>query len=118
MYIVHENDRVNRACEYVRAGDLSSFGRLMFESHDGLRDEYQVSCTELDTLVDAAKTIDGVFGARMMGAGFGGCTINLVENQNVEAFENIMRETYQNKLGKDMKVHICSISGGTERLKV
>src|SRR5699024_1555250 len=78
-YVVDENRRVLQACRDLENDDLSSFGRRMFKSHAGLRDEYEVSCKELDLLVNIARESPGVLGGRMMGGGFGGCTINLVE---------------------------------------
>ncbi len=85
-HVVSENSRVMRAVQALMEGDLGAFGALMFASHDSLRDDYQVSCLELDSLVDAARGADGVLGARMMGGGFGGCTITLVRKNAAEAF--------------------------------
>jgi galactokinase len=83
-------------------------------SHDGLRDDYQVSCSELDVLVDAARTVPGVLGARMMGAGFGGCTINLVEEHAVEALEESAARAFRGAFGRDPKFYISSLRSGTE----
>ncbi|MGB2868983.1 MAG: galactokinase [Bacteroidota bacterium] len=112
-YVVAENDRVVQASESLRRGDIASLGKLMNASHRGLRDEYQVSCAELDALADIAISLRGVFGARMMGGGFGGCTINLVEDDAMGDFERDIRSLYRQKVQKDIKVSSCSISNGT-----
>jgi galactokinase len=113
-YVVRENRRVEEACADLQAGDLAAFGRRMNGSHDGLRDDYQVSCSELDVLVDAARTVPGVLGARMMGAGFGGCTINLVEEHAVEALEESAARAFRGAFGRDPKFYISSLRSGTE----
>lgn len=87
-YITEENDRVIETCKVLEIGDLHRVGTLLFESHDGLQNKYQVSCSELDNLVETAKNFDGVLGARMMGGGFGGCTINLVKTSKITEFKN------------------------------
>ncbi len=94
-YVISENQRVLAGCEDLRRDDLEAFGRKMVQSHEGLRDEYQVSCRELDVLVDAALTVDGVYGARMMGGGFGGCTINLVREDHVQEFSVTVTEAFK-----------------------
>ena len=116
-YVLNENSRVLEACEHLSHGDVQSFGREMFASHDGLRGEYEVSSPELDVLVDAASRVRGVLGARMMGAGFGGCTINLVENSAVSEFSETVRGAYKRSMGKDAKVYVSSICAGTSRIE-
>jgi galactokinase len=115
-YVVRENRRVEEACADLRAGDFAAFGRRMNGSHDGLRDDYQVSCAELDLLVDAARTVPGVLGARMMGAGFGGCTINLVEEKAVGALEESVVRAFRDAFGREPKLYISSLRTGTEVL--
>ena len=115
-YVVRENGRVGEACADLGAGDFAAFGRRMNGSHDGLRDDYEVSCRELDVLVDAARSVRGVLGARMMGAGFGGCTINLVEEKAVGALEDAAARAYRDAFGKDPKLYIGSLRTGTEVL--
>lgn len=112
-YVVEENKRVIQACGDLHQGDFHSFGQRMYQSHSGLRLEYEVSCGELDLLVDIARNLDGVFGARMMGGGFGGCTINLVKKQNVNAFTNQIREQYNERTDKEIKVYQTKVSSGT-----
>jgi len=113
-YVVEENRRVEAACADLEKGDFASFGRRMNGSHDGLRDDYEVSSPELDVLVDAAREIPGVLGARMMGAGFGGCTINLVEDQAVGALRERTARSYRDQFGREPNVHIGSLRSGTD----
>ncbi len=114
QYVLEENARVEIACKYLEKADYARFGELLYASHEGLRDEYQVSCTELDVLVDAASTVSGVLGARMMGGGFGGCTLNLVENDALPEFEASVEERYRRKTGKEAKFYECRLAAGTE----
>lgn len=113
-YVLDENDRVLSGCEDLKRGDLVSFGKRMYESHAGLRDEYEVSSPELDVLVDGAARIDGVVGARMMGAGFGGCTINLVRQDRLENFLQEIDRIYRNQLDKQPKTYVTKIDDGTK----
>jgi galactokinase len=115
-YVVRENRRVVEACADLEAGEFAGFGRRMNGSHDGLRNDYEVSCVELDTLVDAARAVPGVLGARMMGAGFGGCTINLVEEKAVGALEESATRAFRGAFGRDPKLYISSLRTGTEVL--
>ncbi len=115
-YVVKENERVGRACQDLLRNDLGGFGAMMYLSHEGLRDEYEVSCRELDALVDAAASIPGVFGARMMGAGFGGCTINLVEEPHLEEFMARVQERYTARMGSGIVIHTARIDGGTAEI--
>jgi galactokinase len=99
-HVVTENARVLRAAEALGAGDSALFGRLMGESHRSLRNDYQVSCPELDAMVEMALEVEGVFGARMTGAGFGGCTVNLVRADAVERFAETVGERYHRAIGR------------------
>jgi galactokinase len=112
-YVIKENARVEAACGDLAKGDFRSFGQRMNESHAGLRDEYEVSCRELDTLVEAASGVAGVYGARMMGAGFGGCTINLVEESSLEEFRKRVIAVYERTFHKTPNIHMIRIEGGT-----
>ena len=89
----------------------------MYESHHSLRDDYEVSCQELDVMVDLAKPIKGVFGARMTGGGFGGCTINLVAVEAVGEFTQTIRNGYGQATGKTSGVYICAAADGAERVQ-
>jgi galactokinase len=115
-YVIRENLRVETACNDLEQGDFRSFGRRMYESHAGLRDDYEVSCKELDVLVEAASEVEGVLGARLMGAGFGGCTINLVEEQAVENFSDKVRPAYLAKTGRESKIYVTRLLSGTEQI--
>lgn len=112
-YVIRENVRVLQACEDLVRNDMCSFGRRMFETHDGLRNDYQVSSTELDTLVDLVSKLDGVLGARMMGAGFGGCTINLVEESCAKNFAETISSRYRERTSDAISVHLTKLVGGT-----
>jgi galactokinase len=112
-YVVAENSRVESAVADLENGDLAAFGRRMNASHDGLRDDYQVSCAELDVLVDAAREVSGVLGARMMGAGFGGCTINLVKESAVGALKEGTARAFRNRFGREPGWHIDRLRAGT-----
>lgn len=112
-YVVEENIRVIQACNDLHKGDIDSFGQRMYQSHAGLRHEYEVSCEELDVLVEIARDLKGVFGARMMGGGFGGCTINLVKEEQVTAFKEQIEKNYQRLTGKEITVYQTKVSAGT-----
>jgi galactokinase len=113
-YVIKENIRVLNGCQDLEKKDLSAFGKRMFLSHDGLSNEYEVSCDELDVLVEIASGIPGVTGARMMGGGFGGCTINLVQTDAAADFQKMILEKYKKKMGKDPKIYVTSIESGAE----
>ena len=112
-YVIEENSRVLAGCNDLAAGDLNSFGKKMYASHKGLSEEYEVSCPELDFLV--AQTMDKpyVLGSRMMGGGFGGCTINLVKVEEIGRFENEMREAYQQQFAIQLETYNVTIEDGT-----
>ncbi len=111
-HVVSENDRVLKAVKDLEKGDLESFGRLMVASHESLRDDYEVSCRELDVLVELALKQPGVLGARMTGAGFGGCTVNLVRAGAAESFAEAVREGYSEATGLNAEVYVCEASDG------
>jgi galactokinase len=115
-HVITENARVLRAEEALIPGDLPAFGELMRESHRSLRDDFEVSCYELDLMVDLASYAEGVFGARMTGGGFGGCTIALVELDCVADFQRTIQEGYERKTGHKPEIYICSAATGASRL--
>ncbi|WP_375437760.1 galactokinase [uncultured Hymenobacter sp.] len=117
LYVVQENFRVAAARQHLNEGDLAAFGQEMYASHAGLRDDYEVSCRELDVLVQIAKAQPGVYGARMMGGGFGGCTINLVAIEHIESFVLKATEEYQRYLGLDLETYQTTITGGVDILQ-
>ena len=112
-YVVQENKRVLEACEALQRDDFQSFGEKMYQSHHGLSSGYQVSSPDLDFLVGTASSISGVLGARMMGAGFGGCTINLVEQARVQDFVEKVQDRYRQRSGKANNVYVTRIESGT-----
>ncbi len=115
-YVVKENQRVNLACEDLEENDFDAFGKKMFQTHIGLKDEYEVSCKELDALVDIASDSNGVFGSRMMGGGFGGCTINLVDETGVDNFSEKVKRKYKSVFGYEPEIYQTEIVSGTEKV--
>jgi galactokinase len=112
-HIVTENARVTR---FVAAADAAEMGRIATESHISLRDDYEVSCAELDFLVEAALRIDGVLGARMTGGGFGGSTVNLVRPEAVDDFKAILAAEYRTYHGSTPEIHVCVASPGASEI--
>lgn len=113
-HVVCENKRVLESEEMLRSGQLESFGQLMFESHYSLRDNYEVSCKELDILVEEASKIKGVIGSRMTGAGFGGCTITLIEEEQTEEYKNRIAEDYEKKTGLIPEFYLAESGNGVQ----
>lgn len=111
-HVVSENTRTLEFADAADAGRLETMGRLMFESHASLRDDYAVSCPELDFLVETARSLPGVFGARLTGGGFGGCTVNLVSTVMAEQFSHAIRASYRRQFGVDPDVFLCRPSAG------
>ena len=111
-HVVEENERVRDGASRLRAGDLNGFGERMRESHRSLRDLYEVSCRELDIMVEVADGLPGYYGGRMTGGGFGGSTINLVEATDAEAFADQISGRYQKATGIKPAVYICSAADG------
>ncbi|MBI4408294.1 MAG: galactokinase [Gemmatimonadetes bacterium] len=111
-FVVSEIERTRRAAEALAAGDLPLVGRLIDESHAGLRDQYEVSTPELDALVGAAREIDGVYGSRMVGAGFGGCTLSLVAEEAVPEFLRRVPAAYHEATGRTAALHVCRTHSG------
>jgi len=111
-HIVKEIARVQSAMQALKSNNPRSFGALMYSGHASLRDLYEVSIPELDTLVEITRHLPGVYGARLTGAGFGGCTINLVEGKHTGQFVDSLQEEYQQKTGKQAQVYVCHASQG------
>jgi len=112
-YVVEEIDRVQLAVKDLLAGDIKAFGHKMYETHEGLSKLYEVSCRELDILVNAVKDNPHVLGARMMGGGFGGCTINIIKKSQVEAIINTVADLYARQTTNTLKVYQVKIAQGT-----
>jgi len=114
-YVLGEVDRVLAVCDALKAGDYETVGEKMYETHEGLSKDYEVSCEELDFLVDLARDC-GVTGSRIMGGGFGGCTINLVSNELYSTFVQECKIQYKKKFGKACKVIDVFIGDGARKL--
>ncbi|MBN2410927.1 galactokinase [candidate division KSB1 bacterium] len=115
-HVISEDERTIESIDALQKHDLVRFGQLMNASHDSLRDDYQVSCRELDIMVDIARKIPGVLGARMTGGGFGGCTVNLVEKDNVDLFCEQLISQYKKATDIDAKIYISSASRGAHEV--
>ncbi len=111
-HVVTEEARVITAVGALKRGDVEALGRLLYESHDSLRDEFEVSCPELDLLVELARNVGGVLGARLTGAGFGGSTVNLVREGSLAAFERGVLAPYRERTGLPAEMHIVRASAG------
>lgn len=112
-YVIEENSRLLNACYALKVHDLKTFGSLMYQTHEGLSKDYEVSCKELDFLVELTKDNPKVYGSRMMGGGFGGCTINLIENNAIETVCKTIAKMYKQKFNVEAKTYVTKISGGT-----
>src|SRR5690606_26527277 len=117
-YVLAEFQRVHDACNALKGGDLEAFGKQLFASHNGLHRLYDVSCPELEILVEAARNNPAVLGARRMGGGFGGCTINLVRAVEVQGVIHTVTKVYREKTGMDAEVYRATISAGTRVLTI
>lgn len=115
-HAVYENRRTIRAVEALKKGDIEAFGQLMNASHRSLRDDYEVTGAELDTLVEEAWKVDGVIGSRMTGAGFGGCTVSIVKDGAIERFTEQVGAAYLKKIGYAADFYAVEIGGGPEVL--
>jgi galactokinase len=115
-HVVSENARVLAASEALQQHDLHAFGLLMAESHASLRDDYEVSSRELDLMVELAAKVKGVYGARMTGGGFGGCTINLVEAESVADLQQTVSHGYHQITGLKPEIYVCEASKGAEQI--
>jgi len=115
-HVITENARVLSAAEALEQHDLKWFGELMADSHRSLRDDYEVSSRELDLMVELAPKVEGVYGARMTGGGFGGCTVNLVEAGQVEQFTQSVPSEYQRITGLNPEIYVCEPSNGAEEI--
>ncbi len=123
-YVIEENTRVLDAVAVLKTRhqrtteetdeSLIQFGRLMNASHNGLRDDYEVSCNELDLLTDIACSITGVVGSRMTGAGFGGCTVNIVHRDVLETFQTLVMTEYYKQTGIEPEIYLCNVSNGAQ----
>ena len=111
-HVISENSRVLRVASAFENNDLEAVGRLMYESHASLRDDYEVSCSELNLMVDLAKDIYGVYGSRMTGGGFGGCTVSLVERDAVERFQKDVARSYERATRIRPEIYVTTLVDG------
>jgi galactokinase len=116
QHVIEEIDRVLKSIEVLKADNLEAFGKLMVGSHNSLRDLYEVTGAELDAMVEAALKVPGVLGARMTGAGFGGCTVSLVHEDSVQAFIEQVGKEYTEKTGLTPSFYVCDIGNGVEQV--
>lgn len=112
-FVVEEIERLNDACNNLQKGNLQALGKKMFATHEGLSKDYEVSCKELDYLVDTVKQNPDVLGARMMGGGFGGCTINIVKEEKIDELTQTIAPAYKTAMGKELSFYIVQTSDGT-----
>jgi galactokinase len=117
-HVISENDRTLRAIKALNEGDIQEFGRLMNGSHDSLRDDYEVTGKELDTLVEEARKVDGTIGSRMTGAGFGGCTVSLVKEEAIDDFIETVGTNYEKKIGLKADFYIAEVGDGAKKIGV
>ncbi|WNH10745.1 galactokinase [Thalassobellus suaedae] len=117
LFVIEENKRAEKASKAMTDGDLKTLGALIYSSHDGLQNQYKVSCDELDFLVEQAKENQDILGARMMGGGFGGCTINLIAKTAVDQFKTSVSKAYKTKFDKDCSIYSVELSDGTHLIK-
>jgi galactokinase len=118
LYIVQEIERVPSASDDLNRGDLQAFGKKMYETHEGLSKLYEVSCAELDFFVQEAKKFPEILGARMMGGGFGGCTINLIRKDFADRFEQHLRKAYREQFNHELETYRVDVEGGTSVVQV
>ncbi|ADL42839.1 galactokinase [Caldicellulosiruptor obsidiansis OB47] len=117
-HVVYEDDRVLKSIDVLQKGDLEAFGKLMIQSHISLRDDYEVTGLELDTLFDEALKIEGVIGSRMTGAGFGGCTVSIVHKDAIEEFVRKVGENYYTKTGLVADFYTFEIDDGAREIEI
>jgi len=118
LYIIQENKRVFKTFDAVKNNDLEQFGKLLYASHNGLQHQYKVSCDELDFLVNKANENPNVLGSRMMGGGFGGCTINFIKKEAVSAYSDSIKKSYQNHFNKECSFYSVTLSQGTHLINI
>ena len=117
-HVIGENERTLKAAEYFKSRDLVNAGKLMFESHASLRDDYEVSCRELDTLVQIASSVEGVFGARMTGGGFGGCTVNIIRKNVLDGFKRSINEGYIRRFDREPGIYEFHAADGASEVSL
>ncbi len=114
LYVIEENERVQLFAKAIQDDNIDALGNLLYQSHHGLSSQYKVSCKELDFLVEKAKVNPNILGARMMGGGFGGCTINLILKSEVAKFKRDITKKFKNEFGRDCSIYKVKLSEGTQ----
>jgi len=117
LYVTEEIHRTKRAAQFLKDNDIDAFGKLMFQTHEGLKNLYEVSCKELDFLVDCAAGNKDVVGARLMGGGFGGCTINIVKENGIKKFLSETLAAYKNEFNIDAEIYEVNVVDGTHEIE-
>ena len=115
-HAVYENQRTIHAEAALKEGNVEQFGKYMNQSHISLRDDYEVSCEEIDVLVDLAWSVPGVIGSRITGGGFGGCTVSIVKNDAVDTFIDTVKKGYKDKCHKTAEFYVVEVGDGAHRL--
>ena len=115
-HAVTENERVNEAIEVLQKGNLNRFGQLMNDSHRSLKEDYEVTGTEMDTLAEEGQKLPGVLGSRITGGGFGGCTVSLVQEDKVQQFIEKLAAIYHNKIGLSAEFYVAGIGDGVRKI--
>jgi galactokinase len=118
LYVIQENHRVLDFIEAAKNSDVKTMGQLLYASHEGLSKQYKVSCDELDFLVDFTKSTKGIAGARMMGGGFGGCTINLVSEDVVDHFKKSVSKAFKKEFKNNCSIYMVKLSQGTRLVSI
>jgi galactokinase len=116
LFVTQEIERTKKAAVLLKENNLKAFGMLMFEAHEGLSNLYEVSCAELDFLAEEAKKYNEIIGARMMGGGFGGCTINIIEKEKADTIIEKITSAYKNEFGIEAEVYKVHTSDGTQEI--
>jgi len=118
LYVTQEIERTQQGAEFLKSGNMEEFGKLMYQTHEGLSKLYNVSCAELDFLVEEAKHFPEIIGSRLMGGGFGGCTINIVQKDHVNAVANKIMENYKKQFNIDPEMYVVALSDGTHQINL
>jgi len=116
LYVTQEIERTQQAAQFLRKGDMTSFGKLMYQTHEGLSKLYNVSCPELDFLVEEAKRFPAIIGSRLMGGGFGGCTINIIRKNDAEKISEQIMELYKKKFNIQPEMYKVNLADGTHEI--
>jgi galactokinase len=111
-HVVEEIERTKQAVSLLEAGDLARFGELLNACHASLKDDYEVSSPELDVMAGEAQLLLGCYGARLTGAGFGGCTVNLVQRKQIDVFTEVLARAYESRTGLHPEIYVCQASQG------